>query len=448
VIVIARRHGAEEAVSIEWSGDGVRLHFRGRTERVPRVVAPNGEYDDYAALVHVAQELGPTAELVACGSCLHFGFSGMLGQATSRRVGYCGRVGYRQTYALVRIDYGCGEHRITPGWPADQDQAWEARDVLGMRSPWPDRSNAFRGCLLGLAVGDALGYPAEFHTRARILEDIGPRGVEGFFPGDGRYSDDTQLSLVVAEALVAAGTNDVDSLMREMARRFIAWSTSPENDRAPGATTLAGCKRLAEGVDWHEAGLPESKDAGSAVRVAPIGLVCWRDPARAVELARASSRLTHRHEAAIEGAAAAALLVSLAMRKRPPEEMHRAVLEECGSRSPDLARRLRQVPDFLDTDAAVALSRHGLGEGWVAEEVVACALYCFWRSPEDYRATVLTAVNGNGDSDAIGCIAGGISGAFNGLDAIPHAWRAGIENADALLSVADRLWMRATGGIA
>ena len=441
--MIVRRHGAEEAVSIEWSRDSVLLHVAGRTERGPRVMAPNGEYDDYAALVQLAQELDPGTELVACESCLHFGFSGMLAQATARSTGYCGMVGYRQKYALVRIDYACGEHRLTPGWPADQDRAWQARDVLGMRNPWPDRTNAFRGCMVGLAVGDALGYPVEFHRRAQIHEYLGPRGVEGFSPADGRYSDDTQLSAAVAEALVAAGTDNVDALMREMARRFIAWRTAPENDRAPGATTLAGCRRLADGIDWDQAGLAESKGAGSAMRVAPIGLVCWGYPARGVELARASSHLTHRHEAAIEGAAAAALLVSLAIRKRTPEEMYRAVLQECGSHSADLARVLQKVPDLLGADPAVALSRDGLGEGWVAEEAVASALYCFWRSPEDYRKTVLTAVNVDGDSDTIGCIAGGISGAFNGVEAIPEDWRTRVEHADELLAIADRLLIRA-----
>jgi len=377
--VIVRRQAAEESASIEWSGDSVALRFDGRSERAPRVVGPNGEYDDYASLIRVAQELGPGAELVACGSCLHFGFSGALAQATGRSTGYCGMAGYRQKYALVRIDYACGEHRPTPGWPADQDRAWQARDALGMRSPWPDRSNAFRGCMIGLAAGDPSGYP---------------------------------VSVAVAEALATAGTADVKALVREIAQRAVAGTTVPGSDHASGV----------------------------AMSAAPMGLVCWRDPIRGVELARASGRLMHHADSTIEGTAAVALLVGLAMQKRTPAEMHRAVLRECGSRSADLARVIQKIPDLLREDPAVALSRDGLGEGWVADEAVASALYCFWRSPEDYRKTVLTATNVDGGSHAIGGIAGGLSGAFNGLGAIPEDWRARLDDVNRMLAVADRLF--------
>jgi ADP-ribosylglycohydrolase len=381
-LVIVRRQGAEESASIEWSGDSVALQFDGRSERAPRVVAPNGEYDDYAALAQVARELGPGAELVACGSCLHLGFSGALAQTTGRSAGYCGMAGYRQKYAVVRIDYACGEHRLAPGWPADQDRAWQARDALGMRSPWPTRSNAFRGCMIGLVAGDAPGYP---------------------------------VSVAVAEALVTAGTADVDALVREIAQRAVAGTTVPERDHASGV----------------------------AMSAAPIGLVCWRDPIRGVELARASGRLMSHDDSTIEGAAAVALLVGLGMQKRTPSEMQRAVLRECGSRSAHLARVIQKVPDLLREDPAVALSREGLGEGRVAEEAVASALYCFWRSPEDYRKTVLTATNVDGGSDAIRGIAGGISGAFNGVSAIPEDWRTRVGNVNELLAIADRLLDRA-----
>lgn len=84
-----------------------------------------------------------------------------------------------------------------------------------------------------------------------------------------------------------------------------------------------------------------------------------------------------------------------------------------------------------------------LGEGWVAEEAVACALYCFRRTPEDYVKTVLTGANANGDSDSIACIAGAISGAYNGFEAIPAKWQDRVENKEGLKEIAEDLYYTA-----
>ena len=323
--------------------------------------------------------------------------------------------------------------------------------------------NSFEGAIVGLAVGDALGYPAEFRRRNEIIRAFGPDGIRKFVSVDdpawpvqpvvtgwrlppGTYSDDTQMSLAVAEALIEAGHKDLNSLMLRMAARFIEWSKSPENNRAPGETTMTACARLADGIEWRIAGVPESKGCGSAMRVAPIGLLLWRDIPRLLETARASSMLTHRHDAAIEGAAAAALLVGLAISRTPPDEMYRALMRECAPRSPDFKACLEKLPKLLWTEPAEALSHRGLGEGWVAEEAVASALYCFWRSPLDFERTVVTAATTDGDSDSIACIAGGISGAFNGLGTIPASWQKDIENSAYLKDLASRLWAAAESG--
>jgi len=320
--------------------------------------------------------------------------------------------------------------------------------------------NSFEGAIVGLAVGDALGYPAEFRRRNAIIGAFGTNGIRRFVSVNdpawpalpvvigwqlppGAYSDDTQMSLAVAEALIEAGHKDLDSLMRRMAAHFVEWSVSPENNRAPGVTTMAACARLADGVEWRDAGISGSKGCGSAMRVAPIGLFLWREIPRLLETARASSMLTHGHDAAIEGAAAAALLVGLAVSKTPPEEMYRALMRECAPRSKDFKACLEKVPSFLGTEPAEALSSRGLGEGWVAEEAVASALYCFWRSPLDFEQTVVTAANTDGDSDSIACIAGGLSGAFNGLNAIPTSWQWDVENSADLRDLASRLWAAA-----
>lgn len=341
-----------------------------------------------------------------------------------------------------------------------------------------DRDSAFQGAMLGLAIGDALAYPCEFRSRATILASFGPAGLTdmvalhdprwperpiilGRRHPAGTYTDDTQMTIAVAEALIevsreassgltietgaAAGSADIESTMQAMARRFVAWSRAEDNDRAPGHTCMTGCERLAEGVPWREAGVADSKGCGSAMRVAPIGLRFHRDHGHLLEVARASSLLTHGHDAAIEGAAAAALLVALAVERASPAEMYRAVADACCPRSADFAACWAKLPTLLDAPPEVALSEQGLGEGWVAEEAVASALYCVWRSPDDVRQTILTAANTDGDSDSIACIAGGISGARNGVEAIPAAWRETVENAGMLVDLA-RALRAAAGG--
>jgi len=294
----------------------------------------------------------------------------------------------------------------------------------------------YLGSIVGLAVGDALGYPAEFRSREQILREIGPDGITDFvalkdprfsrpvFTGPGQppgtYTDDTQMTTAVAEALLAAGDGDLDPLMHEMAVRFVEWSRSDKNNRAPGGTCMEGCNKLANGVPWREAGVARSKGCGSAMRVAPIGLYYSDDLDQVAQVARASSLPTHGHDAALEGAAAAALMVAMALRDATPEDMHAEIDRRCSANSPDFAACWQKLHDMVKRGPDKVLTKDALGEGWVAEEAVASALYCYWRGPDDYRQAVLTATNTDGDSDSIATITGSILGARHGIESIPN----------------------------
>lgn len=322
------------------------------------------------------------------------------------------------------------------------------------------------GCIVGLAVGDALGYPHEFRRVAQVRQELGPDGITDFVAlqdsrftrpfilgklhPPGTFTDDTQMSLALAEALLEEPTNNVERLMPVVARHFVKWYFSDDNNRSPGEATGIGCQALRSGTPWREAGAAESKGCGANMRVAPIGLF-YEDLDDVSNIARAQAVLTHRHDAAIEGAAAAALLVALALRDTSPADMHAEVMRRCGGRSTDFDAVFSRVPDVVDADPARVLVKRGrtevaLGEGWVAEEAVAAALYCVWRFPDDYRAAVLLAANTDGDSDSLACIAGGISGARLGVEAIPAGWVAGVEDSQHLQEVAARLWAARIGG--
>jgi ADP-ribosylglycohydrolase len=318
-----------------------------------------------------------------------------------------------------------------------------------------DESN-YIGCIVGLAVGDALGYPAEFRRRTQLIKEIGPAGIEDFiafkdsrftrpfFMGSpnhppGTYTDDTQMTMAVAEALLAAGDFELDELAAKMSKKFVEWSRSLKNNRAPGGTCMEGCANLAAGVTWREAGVAESKGCGSVMRVAPIGLY-YADVNQIAEVARSSSLLTHGHSAALEGAAAAAILVGLARRGAAPEEMFAEVDKRCSPRCADFSSVWRKLPDVISQPAEAVLVEGGLGEAWVAEEAVASAMYCFWRFPDDFERAVLTAINTDGDSDTIGTITGSLVGARLGVDSIPAGWRKDVEDSEYLHALGSRLW--------
>lgn len=304
----------------------------------------------------------------------------------------------------------------------------------------------FSGCMYGLAIGDAVGYPVEFYSNKDLGKLFGGNGVtgpQGSYPA--RYSDDTQMSLAIADALVSAGRawklDDTDYVMGEVSREFVKWLESqndPQNRRAPGNTCLRGCSNLKNGVYWKESGVPQSKGCGSAMRSAPIGLVYHSSPDKLREIAIASSQATHGHPAALAGSVGTAYLVAQGLKETEPRHLPEALLEFTSGMSEDFTFRIEEVMEVLNLEPREAFQR--LGEGWVAEEAVAGALYSFLKSPRDYSKAVLTAVNYSGDRDSVGCIAGAISGAYNGAGAIPSRWKGVIENAPKLREISQKLW--------
>lgn len=290
--------------------------------------------------------------------------------------------------------------------------------------------------IYGLALGDALGWPIEFLPMQKITVIYGQAGIQEP-PSPALYTDDTQTSLVIAEALIRAGNQDVDSLMAEVARGLIAWSNSPDNDRAPGHTVTEAVRTLEAGVPWYEAGSP-AKGNGSAIRVAPIGYYYQKDPARLREMAHATGIATHHHPSADAAAVGAAYLVKLALDGVPTSEYIRRCMEFTDGISPEFDEAMLRIGHVLEwTDEFAAITH--IGSGWVGEEAVAMATYCAIRHQDDYVAAVRRAANIPGDSDSVACIAGGLVAARLGLAAIPTDWISRLENLDKLTDIANQL---------
>ena len=207
------------------------------------------------------------------------------------------------------------------------------------------------------------------------------------------------------------------------------------------------------------------------MRSAPIGLLFSHDIPRLVEVARAVAISTHGHPTALASSIAAAAAVGFVLNEAPPEGLTDHLVE--------VLNRERGTPHFIEREshdplqeqtqllkklgAVLALPPEQafdeIGGGWVGEETVAGALYCFLRTPNDFRATVLTAANacmsdtqarnrGRCDSDSIACVAGAIAGAYLGIRAIPAEWIEMIENRDLLFDLGKKLAAKASGELA
>ena len=290
--------------------------------------------------------------------------------------------------------------------------------------------------IYGLALGDALGWPIEFLSMQKIHIIYGQSGIQEP-PDPAKYTDDTQTSLVIAEALVEAGDADIDTLMAAVTRRLITWSNSPDNDRAPGHTVTEAVRTLEAGVPWREAGSGASGN-GSAIRVAPIGYYFQGDTEKLKEVAHATGIATHSRPSSDAAAIGAAYLVKLALDGVPPDQYVRRTLEFTDGISPDFDTAMLRIGHVLEWTDEFAAINH-VGSGWLGEEAVAMAVYCAMRHPDDFAKAVCRAVNIPGDSDSVGCITGGLMAARLGLDGIPPTWISRLENVDRLTETAARL---------
>ncbi len=297
--------------------------------------------------------------------------------------------------------------------------------------------NKAKGTIYGLSIGDALGYPTEFMTLSRIKDTYGPGGIKDL-PEPALFTDDTQMTIAIAEALIRTGDQDLESIMAAVREEFINWRHSPENNRAPGNACLTGVANMERGIHWSESGVQGSKGCGTAMRVAPIGYLYQNDPKKLKQVARASGICTHSHPTADAAGIGAAWLVKLALDGVSPDKMIPELLSFTKGISEEFDEAILKVDKCLDWEDEEQALKY-LGEGWVGEEAVPLALYCFLRYPDDYKKVVIRGANTNGDSDSIACIGGAISGAYLGIEAIPEDWAKSIEKTDYLDDLATRL---------
>lgn len=319
-----------------------------------------------------------------------------------------------------------------------------------MTSAVPTSQERFRGAIVGTAVGDALGAP--FEGSHRVTEDAVARWAAD--RGAMRWTDDTAMTISVAESLIARGGFDGDDLMR----RFIArYDAEPWRGYGGGPPQIFAAVR--EGASWEAParalfGGTGSYGNGAAMRVAPAGLYHHDDVQQAAQLARDTARVTHTHELGQQGAAVQAYAVAwfTTADHRPGGWDPRSLLD--GLREIAPARGFAAAFDVLEEaedrgrsgepmDPADVASR--IGTGIAAVEAVPAALHAVLRNPASLPDAVTYAVRLGGDTDTIGAMTGALSGALHGHGAIPSRWLDRLEEHALLVAVADDL-LQAAGG--
>lgn len=347
------------------------------------------------------------------------------------------------------------------------------------------------GCMVGGAVGDALGYPVEFFSRQQILSRYGEPGITRYEldrNGLAEISDDTQMSLFTAAgcllgmtrmccrgimgALHFYNTFTYQNWLYTQTHSFKEDLNGTNVDtwlmrvpglyarRAPGNTCLSAISDMQKGLEPQN----DSCGCGGVMRVAPIPLICFRHHygdvegmAAAVEAAEAA-RLTHKHPLGFLPAAALSLILSRLLERTGIDgavefacnSLEKLVSEHDGDRTylELWPKDVKKLQDILTCAVRMGMSRCGadaecigqLGQGWTGHEALAIAVYCAARHADSFEDAVVAAVNHDGDSDSTGAICGNIMGLIHGRNRIPECYTEHLELLDVIEDIADDLY--------
>jgi len=313
-----------------------------------------------------------------------------------------------------------------------------------------DYAAKYRGTLVGIGIGDALGREVEGWGAATIQDIYGTlRDYVVQPPGEiAEITDDTSLTVAAAQSIVENGRLEPEDL----ARRFSSWW--PVSRGIGGATHIA-IKAFGRGMPWWRAG-DRSAGNGAAMRIAPIGLLHPVDVDGLRRDAALAAVITHADQMAVASAIAQSWIVAYLLHVEPGHldvgdffaGLSRVLEDVVDSGHPDagdpvgppvqLRTRLLAIADRLDDSTRDLLEFTGTS-GFVLESLPG-ALACFLRSPLDPEEVIVSAVNAGGDTDTVAAMAGALAGAYLGESAFPTRWLEPLEYVDGLEALGDRLF--------
>jgi ADP-ribosyl-[dinitrogen reductase] hydrolase len=287
------------------------------------------------------------------------------------------------------------------------------------------------GCVLGGAVGDALGAPFEGLWSHSIPDPsallAGFAEYEGF--PNGQYTDDTQLTVATLESVVRRSGIETGDVARSIARLWRSQAVV-----GPGGACTAAADRLLAGGDWSECGSPVGQAGnGTAMRTAALGLYFLPRPAELPDAVAQVSRITHQDPRSVAGGVAVASAARLLAADPGVDAgaLCSAVADDMRPFQSAFAELVAGLPARLGGDEAAALEYVAWSGGAEREfdrviitpyvvPTVLAALWAVARFPESWSEAVAAAVGLGGDVDTLGAIVGGLMGARLGVGSVPE----------------------------
>jgi ADP-ribosyl-[dinitrogen reductase] hydrolase len=354
--------------------------------------------------------------------------------------------------------------------------------------PYPTPIDRFLGCLLGLAVGDALGAPLEGLSPQQIRAHYGR--VRNYVDGvaawkrkpyrwrmHGLYSDDTQQALALCDVLLDHQAVDQERLADLYLGLLIPKGSFVGAHRGIGRSFRQVLAALERGVPAHLTGQPGA-GIGASMRIAPVALYLWDDPRLMFDSVMAASLMTHLDVRSLTGALAVSHTIRriLADEDREPSLLLRVASDlvkeekQIAARYSDvvlnlerygrsLAQSIAHVEAALDAPRACALAalveqanRHGAEPPCKRPTMgfpPACIPTCLYLllSTGSFEEAVTEVINLGGDTDTAGAILGAMAGAYYGLNAIPARWLEGLQNCKGIEARARALHRRSAASL-
>ncbi|MDK2790518.1 MAG: hypothetical protein PWP15_1025 [Methanothermococcus sp.] len=291
----------------------------------------------------------------------------------------------------------------------------------------------FRGAILGLSIGDALGMPSEGLTKEEIklnygkIEDYSsPKNhFEGILTA-GDYTDDTQQTIAMIKSIKPEGFS-----MELFIKNLIDWYNNSPIGMGP--TSEKAIKNL---INGNYEGV-NSKTCGAAMRVAPLGLYYYDNLLELKKHVIESSKITHNNKDAIAGALTIAFFVASCLGNQDCK--NKEYLKKCSEFVSDVSEDFAEKILLIKSMDSVEKGYEEFGTGINADECVPSAVHTFFATG-NFRDGMIFAVNAGGDTDSLGSMFGAIAGAHYGFHNIPKKWVEGIKNRDYLISLADYLY--------
>ena len=278
-----------------------------------------------------------------------------------------------------------------------------------------DIQNRFRGCLLGLATGDAVGTAVEFRLRGSFAPVTDMIGGGPFSLEPGQWTDDTSMALCLAESLIEKNGFDATDQMQ----RYVRWwkeghlSSNGRCFDIGGATRSALASFTRTASPFSGSTDPMSAGNGSLMRLSPIPMFYYPDLNKAIQYAGESSRTTHGVQECVDACKLYAQMIVAALDGEDKND----ILFSDKTAKMDLSPKIQAIADGEYKDKSEDDIR---GSGYVVDSLEA-ALWCFHKT-DSYRDAILKAVNLGDDADTTAAVCGQIAGAYYGESGIPSEW--------------------------